>query len=580
MNVLGGTQRGVAQATAGGRRSVARVGRQAAQRSLVCRVAEADVITTTATKVLERPPAVEVKAPATLDQTIREGHYESALVNLQASKVDAGQASIASVLRPCDPNSTCDVTIVGAGPAGLFLAAELGKRGMSVNVLGLDVPIVNNYGVWMDEYEKLGMLHTLECSWKDAVCYFGEGKEVKVGRGYGRVSRRKLREHLLRVCDEAGVRFTAAEVTRIQVVDEGNLTQLTTKDGVTFTSRLTTLAAGGAAGRFLEYEQGAPVVAAQTAYGIEAEVEGYGDAYPKDLMLFMDFRRHHTGLHDNSAQRLQAGKHPNSGDGVWGAEDESPSFLYGQPLGGNRVFLEETCLVAKPALPFAVLKRRLGRRLKAMGIKVKEIHEEEWSYIPVGGPLPVASQSVTAFGAAANLVHPATGFSVSRSFREAPNVADEIQAVLREGLDVASASKRVWERLWPQERRTQATFHVFGMELLATLNLESTNDFFNTFFRLPDFFWRGFLASTLSSTQLMGFALVVFFQAPPSIKYKLVEHLITDPAGNYLINAYKTQWGMTEEAASATAAASLLFIGAELMAQHATSAVNTLADKA
>jgi hypothetical protein len=49
---------------------------------------------------------------------------------------------------------------------------------------------------------------------------------------------------------------------------------------------------------------------------------------------------------------------------------EVPSFLYAMPLGGNRVFLEETCLVAKPALPFAVLKRRLERRLKAVGMKV------------------------------------------------------------------------------------------------------------------------------------------------------------------------------------------------------------------
>jgi hypothetical protein len=40
------------------------------------------------------------------------------------------------------------------------------------------------------------------------------------------------------------------------------------------------------------------------------------------------------------------------------------------PLGGNRVFLEETCLVSKPALPFAVLKRRLKRRLAAMNITV------------------------------------------------------------------------------------------------------------------------------------------------------------------------------------------------------------------
>lgn len=42
-----------------------------------------------------------------------------------------------------------------------------------------------------------------------------------------------------------------------------------------------------------------------------------------------------------------------------------------------------------------------------------QVHEEEWSYIPVGGPLPHGDQPVTAFGAAANLVHPATGARVA-----------------------------------------------------------------------------------------------------------------------------------------------------------------------
>jgi lycopene epsilon-cyclase len=35
------------------------------------------------------------------------------------------------------------------------------------------------------------------------------------------------------------------------------------------------------------------------------------------------------------------------------------------------VFLEETCLVAKPPLPFNTLKRRLQRRLEAMDLKVR-----------------------------------------------------------------------------------------------------------------------------------------------------------------------------------------------------------------
>jgi lycopene epsilon-cyclase len=58
---------------------------------------------------------------------------------------------------------------------------------------------------------------------------------------------------------------------------------------------------------------------------------------------------------------------------MWGSSSEVPSFLYAMPLGGKRVFLEETCLVAKPALPFSVLKRRLERRMRAVGIKVIKV---------------------------------------------------------------------------------------------------------------------------------------------------------------------------------------------------------------
>lgn len=38
-------------------------------------------------------------------------------------------------------------------------------------------------------------------------------------------------------------------------------------------------------------------------------------------------------------------------------------------------------------------------------LQVVKVEEEEWSYIPVGGPLPKTGQTITAFGAAANLVH-------------------------------------------------------------------------------------------------------------------------------------------------------------------------------
>ncbi len=42
------------------------------------------------------------------------------------------------------------------------------------------MPFVNNYGVWEDEFRELGLAHTLNATWDDALCYFGEGQEVRL----------------------------------------------------------------------------------------------------------------------------------------------------------------------------------------------------------------------------------------------------------------------------------------------------------------------------------------------------------------------------------------------------------------
>ncbi len=54
--------------------------------------------------------------------------------------------------------------------------------------------------------------------------------------------------------------------------------------------------------------------------------------------------------------------------------------------------------------------------------QVLRVVEEEWSYIPVGGPLPLPGQNIAAFGAAANLVHPATGHPLAPSPRPATTI--------------------------------------------------------------------------------------------------------------------------------------------------------------
>jgi lycopene epsilon-cyclase len=113
-------------------------------------------------------------------------------------------------------------------------------------------------------------------------------------------------------------------------------------------------------------------------------------------MIFMDYRDY------------------NIQDTKKSAFEEIPTFLYAMPLSPTRVFFEvhltcliqtsfhgddgnhcpvyviavlrwnhclilfsqETCLAARPALPFSLLRERLEARLEKMGIKVIHMHEE------------------------------------------------------------------------------------------------------------------------------------------------------------------------------------------------------------
>ncbi len=88
-------------------------------------------------------------------------------------------------------------------------------------------------------------------------------------------------------------------------------------------------------------------------------------------------------------------------------------------------------------------------------LQVKEIEDEEWSYIPVGGPLPIGRQPITAFGAAASLIHPATGYSLARSLREAPGLAKEVSQILQQDLPIEETAQNVWKALWPPRKRRQ-----------------------------------------------------------------------------------------------------------------------------
>jgi hypothetical protein len=79
--------------------------------------------------------------------------------------------------------------------------------------------------------------------------------------------------------------------------------------------------------------------------------------------------------------------------------------------------------------------------------QVKHIEEEEYCLIPMGGVLPTHPQRVLGIGGTAGMVHPSTGFMVSRMLGAAPQLADSIVEQLSSPADKA-ADTGGWRPGW------------------------------------------------------------------------------------------------------------------------------------
>lgn len=147
--------------------------------------------------------------------------------------------------------------------------------------------------------------------------------------------------------------------------------------------------------------------------------------------------------------------------------------MYVMPLGKNddgtyRIFWEETSLVGKGKrrLSFAECKARAMQRLAFYNITVSKVEEEEYCYIPMGGELPDLKQRIIAFGGAANMVHPATGYHVCRMLAASTDLASSIASSL--AASAAPSSKynpdklaiHAYQSMWGPRNRLQRDFQV------------------------------------------------------------------------------------------------------------------------
>ncbi|KNA12843.1 hypothetical protein SOVF_121950 [Spinacia oleracea] len=398
-------------------------------------------------------------------------------------------------------NMVVDLVVVGGGPAGLAVAQQVSEAGLSVCSIDPSPRLIwpNNYGVWVDEFEAMDLLDCLDTTWSGAVVYIDEGLKKNLDRPYGRVNRKLLKSKMMQKCITNGVKFHQAKVTK--VIHEESQSVIICNDGVRIQASVV-LDATGFARCLVEYDK--PYNPGyQVAYGIVAEVEGH--PFDVDKMLFMDWRDSH--LDDNKELKEKNRK--------------IPTFLYAMPFSSNRIFLEETSLVARPGVAMEDIQQRMEARLRHLGIKVKSIEEDERCVIPMGGPLPVIPQRVVGIGGTAGMVHPSTGYMVARTLAAAPIVASAIVQYLGSG-SPSELSAGVWKDLWPIERRRQREFFCFGMDILLKLDLPGTRKFFDAFFDLEPRYWHGFLSSRLYLPELIFFGLSLFGHASNSSRLEIM----------------------------------------------------------
>ncbi|KAF5750267.1 lycopene beta cyclase chloroplastic [Tripterygium wilfordii] len=397
-----------------------------------------------------------------------------------------------------------DLAVVGGGPAGLAVAQQVSEAGLSVCSIDPYPRLIwpNNYGVWVDEFEAMDLLDCLDSTWSGAAVFIDDNVKKDLGRPYGRVNRKQLKSKMLQKCISNGVKFHQAKV--IKVIHEESKSLLICNDGVTVQASVV-LDATGFSRCLVQYDK--PYNPGyQVAYGILAEVEEH--PFDVDKMVFMDWRDSH--LNDNLELKQRNSK--------------IPTFLYAMPFSKNRIFLEETSLVARPGLPMKDIQERMVARLKHLGIKVKSIEEDEHCVIPMGGPLPVLPQRVVGIGGTAGMVHPSTGYMVARTLAAAPTVANSIVQYLgsERKLTGDELSVEVWKNLWPIERRRQREFFCFGMDILLKLDLQGTRRFFNAFFDLEPRYWHGFLSSRLFLPELIFFGLSLFSHASNTSRIEIM----------------------------------------------------------
>jgi lycopene beta-cyclase len=377
-----------------------------------------------------------------------------------------------------------DVVVVGAGPAGLAAAALCAEAGLDTILVAPDpgAAWTPTYGCWLDELRSLGFESLVGARWP-SVRVVGQ-RAHHVPRSYAVLDNARVQERLTDRFIRAGGRIVAAAATGAQHFTWGS--RLVLRDGSVLGGRVV-VDGTGAGSRLVK--GGGPPTAFQAAYGLVARFDE--PPIPPGTCTLMDWS-------------------PPPGASESG---DDPTFLYAMDLGDGVFLVEETSLARHQPLDPALLAARLTDRLSAVEAVPLDVLSEEVVRIPMGGAVP-PPQPVVATGAAANLIHPATGYSVAAALRVAPVLARALRQALDGGLDADGLARAGWTAVWPPDRRRARRLEQYGLDRLLVLGGDGTRSFFDAFFSQPADRWASYLSGTASSAQVARAMAGVFRSSP------------------------------------------------------------------
>lgn len=342
------------------------------------------------------------------------------------------------------PSPRPDLLVVGLGPAGRALAHRASQAGL--RTIAVDPrprrQWTPTYGLWLDELP----------SWLESDVLRAVASAPRVW-----TTRERILHRPYGIIDNDAFQ-SALDLRDVQVVP-GTALALTPHSATVRTPgdelprELCAHVVIDARGARL-----APQRAEQTAYGLTLPRDVAAPALQNSDSWIMDWRG------DNGA-----------------AKGAPASFLYAVPVGDDRVLVEETCLVGRPALPLGELRTRLHHRLTARGVTLPTTADTERVHFAVEPGSTMTE--VPLFGARGGLTHPGTGYSVAASLA----AADELVHGLCAGLPPHAV-------LWPSRTRMVQRLRGMGLDALLALPPHRMGEFFDAFFDLPVADQRAYLS--------------------------------------------------------------------------------------